>query len=146
MSTVYLKWSLLRGFLYCWKKLKVLEGQTLFVEILVIFLSWKLFLQIQAQKHFYFIYWRNIKETQKEIIISAPAVRFIITITSYQPPLLCQSGIIPEQIIFRFCQVFVPPSLTRTDLNILQSSSILSLPGPSIYSDKHLFFFYWMKV
>ena len=51
-----------------------------------------------------------------------------------------------EQIIFRFCQVFVPPSLTTTDLNILQSSPILSLPGPSIYSDKHLFFFYWMKV
>ena len=42
-----------------------------------------------------------------------------------------------EQIIFRFCQVFVPPSLTRTDLNILPTSpesyTQSPLPGPSKY-------------
>ena len=88
-----------------------MEGQTLFVEILVIFLSWKLFLQIQAQNTF-ILFIGEIKETRKEIIYSVWPVLFIIIIASRPALLLCQPGRILEQIIFRFCQVFVLPSLS----------------------------------
>ena len=103
--------SSFRGYLYCLEKLKVFEGQTLFVEILVIFLSWKLFLQIQAQNTF-ILFIGEIKETRKEIIYSVWPDLFIIIIASRPAPLLCQPGRIMEQIIFRFCQVFVLPSLS----------------------------------
>ena len=91
-----------------------MEGQTLFVEILVIFLSWKLFLQIQAQNTF-ILFIGEVKETRKEIIYSVWPVLFIIIIASRPAPLLCQPGRILEQIIFRFCQVFVLPSLSHYD-------------------------------